>query len=144
MVVIIAVFLPGIGYDQFYFSGMNSIDIVPVALIFSPLLYIVLSLATLFFGIRIMRPPAEQSGKTTPQAADGHKDSEEIMLQNLAKRSGLSVREITIIPLMARGLGNKQIALELHISPKTVGNHIYNIYRKLDISSRYELLALLK
>ena len=68
----------------------------------------------------------------------------ESKIHNLAVSAGLSEREITIIPLISEGLGNKQIALELHISTKTVGNHIYNIYRKLGISSRYELLALLK
>ena len=134
MAVIVAVFLPAIGYDQFYYSGVKSIDTVPIAVIISPFLYMILSLATLFFGIRVMLSFPGQGNQTT---------SQEIILQDLAERSGLSVREITIIPLIARGLGNKQIALELNISPKTVGNHIYNIYRKLDITSRYELLALL-
>jgi DNA-binding CsgD family transcriptional regulator len=135
MAAILAVFFPAIIYDEFLFSGFKIIDTVPIAVTLSPLLYIILSLVTLFFGIRVMTYFSNR-GKPT--------DSQDAILKNLAERSGLSVSEITIIPLMAKGLGNKQIALELHISPKTVGNHIYNIYRKLDITNRYELLALLK
>ena len=103
MAVIVAVFLPAIGYDQFIFLGVKSIDTVPIAVIISPFLYMILSLATLFFGIRVMLSFPGQGNQTT---------SHEIILQDLAERSGLSVREITIIPLIARGLENKQIALE--------------------------------
>jgi len=144
MAAIIAAFLPVIGYDQFYLSGVKSIDTVPVAIIFSPFFYFVLSLVTLFFGIRVMISFSNQGNQKRSQFLSDNKVSQEIILQNLAERSGLSAREIVIIPLMTKGLGNKQIALELNISPKTVGNHIYNIYRKLNITSRYELLALLK
>ena len=143
-VIIIAVFLPAITYDQFYFRGVESIDTVPMATILSPFFYAVLSLATLFFGIRYMMSSADQANQDDSRFQAGEKASLDIIVKNMAEKSGLSEREMTIIPLIAGGLGNKQIALELHISSKTVGNHIYNIYRKLDISSRYELLALLK
>jgi len=132
---IIAAFLPVIAYDQLYFSGMKSIETVPIALIFSPIFYFIFSLTSLIFGLRVMSSSADNTNKTI---------SQKTIIQTMAKSSGLSAREITIIPLIARGLGNKQIAGELNISPKTVGNHIYNIYRKLDITSRYELLVLLK
>jgi len=144
LVVIIAVFLPVIFYDQFLLSGVKSIDTVPVAVIFSPFFYFVLSLITLIFGTRVLMSFPGRGNQKSVLFQGDNKASQDAVLQNLAKQSGLSVREITIIPLMASGLGNKQIALELNISPKTVGNHIYNIYKKLNITSRYELLALLK
>ncbi len=144
LVVIIAVFLPVIFYDQFLLSGVKSIDTVPVAVIFSPFFYFVLSLITLIFGTRVLMTFPGRGNQKSVLFQGDNKASQDAVLQNLAKQSGLSVREITIIPLMASGLGNKQIALELNISPKTVGNHIYNIYKKLNITSRYELLALLK
>ena len=87
---------------------------------------------------------SNQANQIDPQSQAGEKTSLEIIIKNLGENSALSEREMTIIPLIAEGFGNKQIALELHISSKTVGNHIYNIYRKLNITSRYELLALLK
>ena len=142
--IIIAVFLPAIAYDQLIFRGLKSINTVPIAVLLSPLFYAVVSLAALFFGIRFWISSANQNNGDDSKPQTGDKAPFEIILKNLADESGLSEREMTIIPLIADGLGNKQIALELHISSKTVGNHIYNIYRKLNISSRYELLALLK
>ena len=142
--IIIAVFLPAIAYDQFYFQGVASTDTVPMATILSPFFYAVLSLATLFFGIRFMMSSANQDNQIDSPLRDGQETSPAVILRNLAKSAGLSERETAIIPLMVQGLGNKQIALQLHISSKTVGNHIYNMYRKLNISSRYELIALLK
>ncbi len=149
MIIIMAVFLPAIGYEGFFFSGVKSISKVPIEVIFSPVFYVVLSLATLLFGIRAMKATAKPDNNTNSPIQDDkqpslEQPSLESKIHDLAKSAGLSDREITIIPLMYQGLGNKQIALELYISPKTVGNHIYNIYRKLNISSRYELLARLK
>ena len=50
--------------------------------------------------------------------------------------SGLTVREVAVLRLLARGLTNKQIATQLVISPKTVGHHVAHIYGKIDASSR--------
>ena len=144
IVMIIAVFLPAIVYDQLFFRGVKSINTVPIAVILVPFFYAVLSLATLFFGIRFLMSSAHQANQSDPQFQAEEKVSLDIILKNLAEEAALSKRELTIIPLIAEGFGNKQIALELHVSSKTVGNHIYNIYRKLNITSRYELLALLK
>jgi DNA-binding CsgD family transcriptional regulator len=52
----------------------------------------------------------------------------------------LSAREAEMAVMIARGMANKEIAAELHISPATVRTHIYNLYRKADASSRVELL----
>ncbi|TFH05095.1 MAG: LuxR family transcriptional regulator [Spirochaetales bacterium] len=142
--IIIAVFLPAIAFDQLYFRGVDSINAVPITVILSPLFYGVLSLATLYCGVRVLMASPHQVDGTDPESPPAEKASLDIVIRNLAAKSGLSEREMTIIPLIAQGLGNKQIALELNIASKTVGNHIYNIYRKLNISSRYELLALLK
>lgn len=53
-------------------------------------------------------------------------------------RSELSDREIQVLKLIANGKDNGQIALELHISPKTVKNHISNILMKLQIENRIQ------
>jgi HD-GYP domain-containing protein (c-di-GMP phosphodiesterase class II) len=50
--------------------------------------------------------------------------------------AGLTTREIEVLRLLARGLSNKQIAVELVISPKTAGSHVEHIYRKIDASNR--------
>ena len=49
---------------------------------------------------------------------------------------GLTVREVEVLQLLARGLSNKAIAERLVISPKTVGSHVEHIYAKIGASSR--------
>jgi DNA-binding NarL/FixJ family response regulator len=49
---------------------------------------------------------------------------------------GLTVREIEILKLLAVGQANKQIAHRLHISEKTVRNHVSHMYEKLRIYDR--------
>jgi len=53
-------------------------------------------------------------------------------------RAELSAREIEVLKLIANGKDNAQIAAELHISPKTVKNHISNILMKLQIQNRIQ------
>ena len=53
-------------------------------------------------------------------------------------RAELSDREIEVLKLIANGTDNAQIAAELHISPKTVKNHISNILMKLQIDNRIQ------
>jgi DNA-binding NarL/FixJ family response regulator len=53
-------------------------------------------------------------------------------------RTELSDREIEVLKLIANGKDNAVIAAELHISPKTVKNHISNILMKLQIDNRIQ------
>jgi DNA-binding NarL/FixJ family response regulator len=53
-------------------------------------------------------------------------------------RTELSEREIDVLKLIANGKDNAVIAAELHISPKTVKNHISNILMKLQIDNRIQ------
>ena len=53
-------------------------------------------------------------------------------------KAELSDREIEVLKLIANGKDNADIAAELHISPKTVKNHISNILMKLQIDNRIQ------
>jgi DNA-binding CsgD family transcriptional regulator len=57
------------------------------------------------------------------------------------RRSVLSRREQDICQLLPLGLSNKEIAVQLEISPKTVGKHLENIFTKLGVSSRAAAVA---
>ena len=50
----------------------------------------------------------------------------------------LTDRELAVLAGAARGLGNKQIAAELAISPRTVQTHLTNVFAKLGVGSRTE------
>jgi LuxR family transcriptional regulator, maltose regulon positive regulatory protein len=53
----------------------------------------------------------------------------------------LSEREKEILRLMASGMTNKQIAVELFVTAGTVKAHTANIYRKLDVANRTQAIA---
>lgn len=50
----------------------------------------------------------------------------------------LSERELEVLALMARGLGNKEIACRLDIRTSTVKNHVHAILSKLEVEGRRE------
>jgi two-component system, NarL family, nitrate/nitrite response regulator NarL len=54
---------------------------------------------------------------------------------------GLTNRERAIVMRLADGMGQKAIAAELVISPKTVATHIQRILAKLGVHSRAEAVA---
>lgn len=54
---------------------------------------------------------------------------------------GLSVRELEVALAAAEGLTNREIARQLFLSARTVGNHLYNVYDKLGLSGRTEIAA---
>ncbi len=55
--------------------------------------------------------------------------------------SNLTVREKEILTLITQGLINERIAAKLFISVQTVRNHIKNIYDKLQVHSRAQVVA---
>lgn len=59
--------------------------------------------------------------------------------RRLAEHAGLTVRELQIAGHVAKGKRDKEIAAELNISPYTVKNHVGNIFKKLDVSDRFQL-----
>lgn len=70
----------------------------------------------------------------------------EINTKNIAELENmepLTPREKEVISLIAQGKGNREIAFELGIQEKTVKNYINNIYSKLQIKSRYEVITYL-
>ena len=58
-----------------------------------------------------------------------------------ARAYGLTGRELTVLRLLAAGRTNAQIGAELYISGKTVGVHVSNILRKLEVSGRVQAAA---
>lgn len=58
------------------------------------------------------------------------------------KLAGLTRKQKLVAELVAQGLENREIAEVLHISPKTVGKHLENIFGMLNIHHRSALAAM--
>ena len=52
----------------------------------------------------------------------------------------LTPRELEVLRLISQGLRNRQIAEQLVISEKTVGNHVSNVFRKLQVNDRVQAI----
>jgi DNA-binding NarL/FixJ family response regulator len=55
----------------------------------------------------------------------------------------LTERERQIATLAGNGVSNKDIALDIGISVRTVEGHLYQVFTKLGVSSRSDLLGLI-
>lgn len=58
-----------------------------------------------------------------------------------APPAGLSLREAQVLQLVAAGLGNREIARRLFVSPNTVANHVRAILTKTESANRTEAAA---
>ncbi|MGA7204819.1 MAG: helix-turn-helix transcriptional regulator, partial [Specibacter sp.] len=52
----------------------------------------------------------------------------------------LTQRELQVAKLASRGLGNRAIAEKMGVSVRTVEGHLYQVFAKLGITSRNELM----
>jgi DNA-binding CsgD family transcriptional regulator len=55
------------------------------------------------------------------------------------RQEELTPQELQIALMAAQGLTNREIGQKLYLSHRTVGSHLYRIYPKLDITSRFQL-----
>ena len=85
-----------------------------------------------------------ERGKNSTEKIIEHYYSMPSVCSALARQYDLSTREEDILLLLLQKKSGPVIAKELYISPSTVKSHTRNIYRKLDVHSREELLALVE
>jgi len=75
--------------------------------------------------------------RSTPQAV------KKMDLSDVAAQYRLSPREAEILGLIMEGKSNRNMEESLFISYHTVKNHVYNLYRKLGVKTRFELLHMM-
>ncbi len=73
-----------------------------------------------------------------PDTADSLLNSAPSPAHTLTATQSLTPREVEVLRMLAEGLGNKEIALQLGISEHTVKFHVGSIFTKLDATSRTE------
>jgi DNA-binding CsgD family transcriptional regulator len=65
-----------------------------------------------------------------------------LVLDAIAHHYGLSSRERRVVEYVIRGHSNQSIAGLMHVSPETVKKHLTNIFDKLGVESRTQLVSL--
>jgi DNA-binding CsgD family transcriptional regulator len=129
--LLLAIFLPGIIID-FILD-----DILHIPPLFFPVFYAILSVIFTRHFIKLYGHHPQIS--TLPEAS-----SEQVSVEKLFQDHNISPREQEVIRLILQGYTNQQNGDTLFISLSTVKKHITNIYQKLEVKSRYELIALFK
>lgn len=62
-------------------------------------------------------------------------------LFNVLVMKGLTNREAEVAVLTSKGLSNKEIGNQLFVTEKTVKFHLMNIYKKMNLKSRAQLIV---
>lgn len=101
-------------------------------------------------GVQMLGSSQREAGGSSGKEVDGGKDrgafetsgSIAIRINSLAASHGLTEREVEVVFLAVQGKTNSQIGQDMFISLGTVKAHMSHIYRKLDVHSRKELMAL--
>ncbi|HEY4409364.1 MAG TPA: LuxR C-terminal-related transcriptional regulator [Acidimicrobiia bacterium] len=87
--------------------------------------------------LRLSRPPGPgPTGSSNGNSSQGSADRPRFGW------ASLTATELSVATLVAEGLTNRQVAAKLYLSPHTVGFHLRQVFRKLEISSRVELTRL--
>jgi DNA-binding NarL/FixJ family response regulator len=88
-------------------------------------------IALLFMGLGIW-VGARLFGRTTPETFEPN-----VKVQATLR---ISDRELEVLELLAAGRSNKEIALQLSVSPNTIKTHVARLFEKLEVSRRTEAI----
>ncbi|MBP7566790.1 MAG: response regulator transcription factor [Burkholderiaceae bacterium] len=88
-------------------------------------------ISSLLARLLLKRLRSVQDGAEAPRLSPVHGDFTDVLL---------SERETDVLKLVAQGYVNKEIARKLDISGHTVGSHIKNLYRKLSVHTRVQVV----
>jgi DNA-binding NarL/FixJ family response regulator len=64
--------------------------------------------------------------------------------RTFSRRPDLTLRQRQLVDLVAKGLTNKEIAMQLNLSEFTVRNHIHRIMKQVDVGSRQEAVKVVR
>lgn len=112
--------------NSFPFHGDLSVNSSLILMSF----YLLWSILSLFYAARYFFSSVTRDSAVIPSS--------------FVEQYDISGREKTVLELVLVGKSNKAAAFELHIAQKTVKNHLYNIYRKVGVQSRVEMVNLVR
>jgi len=118
------IFIPGFILDFYLIKSLHYS-------LFIPFYYVTYSIIFLQYFIKMYN--ADSITDKSPE------DINE--LNNYLNHAGISVREKEIVILIMKGYSNQKISNQLFISLSTVKTHVSNIFQKLNVESRFEIIS---
>ena len=118
-------------------TDMPNADLTPVMLLLISVLILILltseDFSSLFAKTEAPASMAETASEKSPLDT-------EMKLNIIAVEHMLTEREREVLVCAYNGLTNPQIAAQLNISQSTVKRHMHNVFEKIDVESRIELI----
>jgi len=133
IISIILLCILGIVESNFYYFVSESNVLLSIdALEYRFLSFDIIKLLVSIVGIRYLFNSFETlfNQKSAPEKID-----------TFCHEHGLTARQKDIIELVIAGCSNKEIGEQLHITEGTVKTHIYNIFKKVDVSNRNQIIS---
>ena len=100
---------------------------------------------TILFAWTALRKQSAFNAPAVPVMAPGTASAEPAppIPEGLVKRYKLTGREVDVLSLFSQGYSLAKVSQELYISLGTAQSHMKNVYRKLDVHSKDELISLI-
>ena len=92
--------------------------------------------------LKDISPHEGERQSTLTNSIPAHGDFQE-RIREVAEQYNLTKRERELVELIYQGKSNKDIAEELFLSESTVKTHIYNIFRKMNVKNRIEVICII-
>lgn len=151
-VILIDIKLPGIngieGIKRFYYQNPKAKSIVISVYEDSDYIFDALSAGAIGYLTKNTNPEelinALKQVKKGGSPMSGSIARKVIAYFQMPKQEGLTMRENEVVKLLAKGRSYATIAEELSLSVNTIKTHTRNIYEKLHVSKKEELMQKLK
>jgi DNA-binding CsgD family transcriptional regulator len=125
LIFITMIFLPSIILESYkpYIQLIKNIELFKISAL--PSYFLIINIFNIIFALKYFN---------TPIFMDNNK-----LTDYFKQKYDITEKQTEIIELIIQGLTYKEIAAKLFISPKTVDNHVQNIYQKLNVNSKMQL-----
>lgn len=91
---------------------------------------------SLNYGMKLLAALGKQEKKTVPAAERNFEDTAQSLVEPL------SIRELEVLHSIADGISSSEIAMQMTVAESTIKWHIKNMYGKLNVHSRSQLIVL--
>ncbi|GAK58653.1 putative two-component response regulator [Candidatus Vecturithrix granuli] len=138
IIITVGFCLPGI-IDELWFHSIFPLPVFPILYSSISIIFTVHLFMHVFGHAPALPSSPEALPEETPDVSTFHVSDE-----TLFQHYNISPREQDVVNLVLAGRSNQEIADTLYVSLSTIKTHLRNIYQKVDVKSRYELIIRFK